>query len=393
MKITFLGDIMIDNETAKHLSQYYINGRYQFDDMFTNIKELLSRSDYVLANLETPISFDNSDLTDVQWQFCSPREFAESIKNAGIHFVSTANNHCLDRGIKGLTNTIDVLDEINLKHTGTFKTNHSRPLSIININGVKIGCLAYTYGTNAVTNNNYLGRKYRKCVNLIQEQEGYIQLLDPIQRINRKYSIAFLSKLFNKIDMFLFPENKEKEWFEKRSFDLYRRVLLRKDIRKIKGKSDIQILMLHIGGQYNSSPNEYTLKTVKRLQKKFNIIIANHEHVVHPHCMDMSNRHFAAYSLGNLISGSGTICKPFDKFSEYSIAVHFYIEEESKQINKITFSVLKVINDNNRLMVYPAFDLIKSNNNLKLVNDTLNIASRFGNRKYDLLEEEYELLE
>ena len=157
MKITVLGDIMIDNETAKTLGNYVKEEKFCFDSMFSGVKHLLSKSDYVFANLETPISYDNSDLTSIQWQFCSPREFAEAVKSAGVDFVSTANNHCLDRGIKGIINTISVLDEIGLSHTGTYKTNSSKSLSVIDIKGIKIGCLAYTYGTNAVTNHNYLG--------------------------------------------------------------------------------------------------------------------------------------------------------------------------------------------------------------------------------------------
>ena len=300
MKITVLGDIMIDNDTAKTLDNYVKEERFCFDSMFTGVKHLLSKSDYVFANLETPISYDNSDLTNIQWQFCSPREFAEAVKNVGVDFVSTANNHCLDRGIKGIINTISVLDEIGLSHTGTYKTNTSKSLSVIDIKGIKIGCLAYTYGTNAVTNHHYLGKDNRKLVDLIQEQEGYMDLVSPIKKCISRHPRGFFARCYNLFERLLFPENIGKQWFEKRTFDLYRRYLLNKDIRRIKRKSDLQIMLLHIGGQYNEKPNDYTVKTVERLLKKnIDIIIANHEHVVHGHIYNYSKNSIATYSLGN----------------------------------------------------------------------------------------------
>lgn len=391
MKLTFLGDIMIDNATADSLNNYFKDDKYCFDSMFKNVKSLLGKSDYVFANLETPISYDNTDLTNVQWQFCSPREFAEAVKNMGVNFVSTANNHCLDRGVQGLKNTIKVLDEIGIKHTGTYLNNEKKE-SIVEINGVRIGCLAYTYGTNAILNQQYLGFKERKMVDLIQEQEGYISNISLCERYCKKHPYGYVARLRNKIKSILYPENDGKQWFELHTFDLYRRYLLSKSISQIKKKSDIQILLLHIGGQYNLKPNEYTKKTINRLIKKFNIIVANHEHVIHPHFFDSTENHFAAYAIGNFISGSGTLCKPYNKYSDYSIALHFYIDNTSKMIKKVTFSVLKVvITSGNKIAVFPVYDLIKNNNDLRIVEDALFVAKVFSSNQYDSIKKEFDL--
>ena len=78
---------------------------------------------------------------------------AEALQWAGVGFVTTANNHCLDRGTAGVAATVRVLDEIGLPHTGTFADPESaaRP-AIADAGGFRLGLLSYTYGTNAFSN-------------------------------------------------------------------------------------------------------------------------------------------------------------------------------------------------------------------------------------------------
>ena len=52
------------------------------------------------------------------YSFNTPDEFADILPDAGFGFVSTANNHCLDRGTAGLYRTLDVLDRVGIGHTG-----------------------------------------------------------------------------------------------------------------------------------------------------------------------------------------------------------------------------------------------------------------------------------
>lgn len=115
IKLTFTGDIMCD---MLEISAYKNSlGHYSFLEKFSSCEKYFQESDFIVGNLETPIG--DTDFCSEQYTFNSPIELALAIKKCGISLVTTANNHCLDRGVEGLNRTIELLDKINLKHTGT----------------------------------------------------------------------------------------------------------------------------------------------------------------------------------------------------------------------------------------------------------------------------------
>lgn len=165
VKLTFLGDMMCKDQ----MLPYYVGSenKYNFSELFEDMIPMFKNADFVLANLETPISYNNEDLTAERWCFNSPYEFAENAYNAGVGFFATANNHCLDRGVEGITSTIKSLNKIGVYHTGIFDFKDKSSL-IVEINGIKVGLLSYTYGTNAFSNKYYLPKSEYWRVNLFQ---------------------------------------------------------------------------------------------------------------------------------------------------------------------------------------------------------------------------------
>ena len=87
-------------------------------------------------------------------QFSAPDDLAKTLVNSGFNVVLTSNNHSCDRGSKGVVRTLDVLDELGVPHTGTFRSQKERddnyPL-IVEKNGIKVAMLNYTYGTNGLS--------------------------------------------------------------------------------------------------------------------------------------------------------------------------------------------------------------------------------------------------
>lgn len=148
IKLTLLGDVMC------HPTQYEAartTDGYDFSPSFQDIMEFTSRADLTLANLETTLA-GKGMMYGGYPSFNTPEQLALALKQTlGIDVVSTANNHSLDRHYSGLRNTIDFLDEVGLKHTGTYKTKEaSTEILIEEVKGLKIAFLSYTYGTNGI---------------------------------------------------------------------------------------------------------------------------------------------------------------------------------------------------------------------------------------------------
>ncbi len=145
--VTALGNIMCPNTLYEDCFNES-NHSYDFSHIFSDIKYFTQTSDLAIANLETTFSGESKGYSGYP-KFNTPDSLTRTLKNIGIDVVSTASNHCLDFGFEGLSNTIDVLDQSDLSHTGTFKTEAARNSILFKYaKGVKIAVVNYTYGTN-----------------------------------------------------------------------------------------------------------------------------------------------------------------------------------------------------------------------------------------------------
>lgn len=388
VKLTFLGDVMCK---AQMIPAYKTLDGYNFDSIFEKMSEYFDNSDYVLANLETPISVDNSELTVERWCFNSPYEFAESAFKSGIDFVATANNHCLDRGTKGIKSTVSALNNIGFKHTGVFSTKEKQPV-VVNVKGISFGMLSYTYGTNAFSNNVYLSHEDKHMVNMFQNQE----LSNPISRYYYHNRSKFIGKVIGRFMRIFKKTQFQRPVYERIESDKRQKKQLIADIKELKQQNvDFIVMYMHSGGQYNSEPTKYTKKlTEYLLLNGVDIIAGSHEHVVHGgDFSNITNGKIATYSLGNFDGVAGVYDRPFDKMAEYSVAWNIYFNDE-KRISKTTFSILKTIEINNqKIQTLPLYNLIMNtsdkNQRAMLETDMLKIAKIFSNIDYDNIQEEY----
>ncbi len=124
---------------------------YEYDDGFKFIKPIINEYDIRVANLE--VTQAGKPFKGYP-QFSAPDELSEVLVNSGFNVILTSNNHSCDRGSKGVIRTLDVLDELGVPHTGTFRNQKERdenyPL-IVEKNGLKVAMLNYTYGTNGLS--------------------------------------------------------------------------------------------------------------------------------------------------------------------------------------------------------------------------------------------------
>ncbi len=123
---------------------------YVYDSTFKEIGTIFRMADISIINLETTLA---GKPYSGYPQFTSPDEIVWGLKNAGIDIITTANNHSGDKGKKGVERTLEILDSAGMKHTGTFADSidfeEHNPL-MIDINGIRIALLSYTYGTNGI---------------------------------------------------------------------------------------------------------------------------------------------------------------------------------------------------------------------------------------------------
>ena len=253
-KLIAVGDIMMHSTQTR--SGYDAKRQtYNFDSFFTPVKNILSKGDWVIGNLETPLAGEDVGGYTGYPLFNAPTQLADAAKKAGFNILTTANNHALDRGEKGVIRTIANLGDRKIASTGTAAsaTEASRTL-ISTKNNISLAILAYTYGTNGIPIPK--GKDY--LVSLIDEKK------------------------------------------------------IVKDIAKARKQgADIVTISLHFGDEYQRQPNPQQKKLVENLLKAgADIILGSHPHVVQPYKIfkfpgknGQTRKAVAIYSMGNFISG------------------------------------------------------------------------------------------
>lgn len=244
LSLIFMGDIMGHDSQIHSAKQ--TDGSYNYTEVFKYLKPTIEQTDVAIANLEVTLA---GEPFKGYPQFSSPDALAKATSDAGIDVLVTANNHSADRRKSGILRTINVLDSMKIKHTGTFRNYQEKekqsPL-IIDKKGFKIAIINYTYGTNGIP------VPYPTVVNI------------------------------TKIDS------------------------LKQDIQKAKQlKADKVIVFIHWGLEYQRQPNKNQINLAKIcFNQGADIVIGSHPHVIQKSewITNNNNEQFVTYSLGNFVS-------------------------------------------------------------------------------------------
>jgi poly-gamma-glutamate capsule biosynthesis protein CapA/YwtB (metallophosphatase superfamily) len=114
---------------------------------FAATRDTLASYDLVFANLECTLSDQNGETQHPKNNliFTGPPEGAEALRKAGIHVVSTANNHALDYGVRAHAETIDNLRRAGVAFVGTAldSTRLFEPVTVTR-NGIQFAFFACT---------------------------------------------------------------------------------------------------------------------------------------------------------------------------------------------------------------------------------------------------------
>ena len=110
--ISIIGDqTLTSHQFLADSSPYSFAGRMNgdFSYPFSRTAEYFLSDDYTITNLECTLS-DSKLKSAMQFYFKAPTSYASILTEGGVDFVTTANNHMLDFGEQGLTDTYAALE-------------------------------------------------------------------------------------------------------------------------------------------------------------------------------------------------------------------------------------------------------------------------------------------
>lgn len=147
--LVFAGDAMMHKaqiEAARTPS-----GSYDFGGYFDAIRPYIESADFAAVNFEA--SLGGKPHTGYPC-FSAPDAYALALADAGFDLFLLANNHILDRRDRGLLRTLDLLETLNIPHTGVYRSAQERDslgAALFDVAGYRLGLVNCTYGTNGIS--------------------------------------------------------------------------------------------------------------------------------------------------------------------------------------------------------------------------------------------------
>lgn len=313
ISISFVGDLILLEDQVK---AGYNDSHYNFNKMFSYASKYFEKTDYTIGVLEGPVAnstYSIGNFNDGKNIYLNyPKEFIDSIKGSGIDLVTISNNHILDKELKGLNETIENLKERNMDFIGS-----KERYKIVNIKNLKVGILAYTYGTNYYSEE----------------------------------------KLYNlNITNMIVP--KTSSLFEQVKNDVIN------DFNELKKQNvDLIIVLPHMGSQFALKQNEMQ-KTWNKIfaDNGASIVLGDHSHSVQP--LEYINDCFIVNSPGNFAN------QYTDNNGDATSIVNIYIDKNTKKV--INSSIIPMFTKSDEKGFYysiPIYDIL---NNIDIYNSMSN---------------------
>ena len=224
---------------------------YGMDYPLKEVKGRLQQADATFGNLECAVSNRGAPLPGKGiWLRAKPEVMTE-LKECGFDILSVANNHSLDYDTEAFLDTLKYLDQAGIIPVGGgTDIIDARKGRIMEVNGLKIGFLAYTEMADMVWSFQH-PRKLKASETLPgvapYEYESILQ-----------------------------------------------------DVRSLRDQVDIVILSLHWGTEYAPAPSAQQREHAHGfIDAGADVILGHHPHVVQG--VELYNQGLIAYSLGNFV--------------------------------------------------------------------------------------------
>ncbi len=111
--------------------------------IFGSAASLMQKASVTVANLECALTEADTPIRKIGPNLRAPVAVAETLRRAGVDICSLANNHVLDYGGQGLSDTLHALEQSGLRYTGVGRNadDARRPL-FFECDGKRIGLIS-----------------------------------------------------------------------------------------------------------------------------------------------------------------------------------------------------------------------------------------------------------
>jgi poly-gamma-glutamate synthesis protein (capsule biosynthesis protein) len=236
-------------------------GTQGWGELFADVSDVFQKADFGFVNFETPAAPAHSKGSK-PFMFDAPLALIDALKANGIKIVSFANNHVMDQGWPGFTETRDHLREKGLLFAGTSDTAAQpwQPV-IAEANGIKVGWLGMTRWLNGNRNPDKDTEPHVNFFPYPNESGGA-------------------------------PGADEAQVLE--------------SVKSARAQCDLLVVSIHWGVEYAPAPRPEDIETAHKIMEAgASVIVGHHPHVLQPvetYRTTDGRDTVIFYSLGNFLS-------------------------------------------------------------------------------------------
>ena len=294
-------------------------------EVVSQIRAAFAAASFRTVNMETTISNlpDSEAYPGKRFILNSPPESLAALQGLQADLVILGNNHTRDYGDQGVIETVAALESFEFPYTGAGSTRElAEQPAISQIGGVRIGTFSWTTVTGSFVNDNYPRADEPVPDDLDPSEEwqytarewGYSGPAWQVATAPRRIGEAW--QLYKEAEPDLDAEEQAaawaslaavypemQDWVARRGHGgaaWWNTSRARAEIEALAEQTDVVVVQLHSGFQYQESPSESLRRNARTaIDAGAHLVVCHHPHVLQG--FEWYKGRLIAYSLGNFI--------------------------------------------------------------------------------------------
>ncbi len=261
------------------------NNEYDFSYVISLLKDNIKKSNVNIYSQQSIIG--GKDLgASLYYNYNSPIEIGDAMLTLGFNMVSLANYHAYDKGLQGITNSINYWNGRGVSYSGTSTSEENRlKNNTITKNGVTYALLSYTMGTDTEFTDKYLVNVYSE--DLVKSD---------VDAMKKTADVIIVSIDWNEIDSYEVTEEQ-------------------KEIANYLSSIGVSVVLGNTG---------YSIQPIEKI-----------------------NDTLVFYSLGNLLSGHSSIDSRIGMIADFNLVFNKYKDKSTVDFNNINVMLTYIYNSYN----------------------------------------------